>query len=276
MRFAVIVALLLGASEPANPLLRQLLDKGTLPPPLMTDGMTPKEQQAAVAKAAGNRPLELFTKKSLAAPFTLKINPAFDSTGKRSSQLKLNLAFIAYGDLSRVIKEDVLNQLIGTEAKKGKDVTDVKVLSAEQLHARGIDELKGPHLEERYASLNIFLLDRVKITGVTRNVKTTGPDSIALAMELEPRFADDKQFPNRWRSYDPLAEKFGPPQPYGGLAGYARVCRLAQPQGALFFELHVAFTEPEGWFGGANLLRAKLPLVIEQNVRKLRRKLIRE
>ncbi len=133
--------------------------------------------------------------------------------------------------------------------------------------------MKASDLEERYASLNIFLLDRVKITGVTRNVKTVAPTCITLAMQLDPKFENDKQYPNRWRSYDPLAETFGPAQVYGGLVGYARVSRLAAPAGALFFELHVAFTEPEGWFGGANVLRAKLPLVIEQNIRKLRRKL---
>ena len=257
----------------ANPLLRQLLDKGLLPAPLMSEGMTAKEQQIVLEKAAGNRPLDLFTKKSLAAPFALKINPATDSTGKRAGRLTLDLAFIAFGDLDRVIKEDVLNQLIGTEAKKGKDVTDVMVLTADQLRMRGIEGLKGADLEERYASLNIFLLDCVKITGVTRNVKTVGPTCVTLAMQLDQRFENDKQYPNRWRSYDPLAETFGPAQVYGGLAGYARVSRLAAPAGALFFELHVAFNEPEDWFGGANVLRAKLPLVIEQNVRKLRRKL---
>ncbi len=135
MRLAFVFALLVSAGEPANPLLRQLLDKGLLPAPLMSEGMTAKEQQAVLEKAAGNRPLDLFTKKSLAAPFALKINSARDATGKRAGRLTLDLAFIAFGDLDRVIKEDVLNQLIGTEAKKGKDVTDVLVLTADQLRS---------------------------------------------------------------------------------------------------------------------------------------------
>ena len=284
MRVAVILVLFFSPRAtrhaplpgPVNPLLQQLLDKGLLPAPMMKDGLTAKQQQDVLEKAAGTRPLELFVKKTAAAPFSLKINSASDGAGKRAVRLTLDLAFVAFGPLERVIKEDVLNQLIGTEAKKGKDASDVKILSADMMRTRGIEELKGPNLEERYAALDIFLLDRVKITGVTRNVKTFGPGWIALAMQLDPRFENDKEYPNRWRSFDPLEDVFGPPQVYAGLAGYARVTELPSPQGALFFELHVALNEPEGWFGGANVLRAKLPLVIEQNVRKLRRKLSRE
>jgi hypothetical protein len=33
------------------------------------------------------------------------------------------------------------------------------------------------------------------------------------------------------------------------------------------------FDEPNGWFGGANLLRSKLPLVIQDEVRNFRRRL---
>ena len=31
------------------------------------------------------------------------------------------------------------------------------------------------------------------------------------------------------------------------------------------------FAEPTGWFEGANLLRSKLPLVVQNNVRNMRR-----
>ncbi len=51
------------------------------------------------------------------------------------------------------------------------------------------------------------------------------------------------------------------------------VTRLARPEGALFFEMHVVIHEPEAWFGGPNLLRSKMPLVIQENVRNLRRRL---
>ena len=283
--FAPFVAsLLVAAGQPANPLLNELLEKGLpLPqgqtvrfaPPLMADGLSKEQQQAVLLKVADKRPLDLFLKKTDAAPFHYKITSIEDRAGKRVGQT-VDLAFIAYGSLDRVVKEDVLNQLIGTEAKKAKDVDNVKVLSPDVLAKRGIKLLDGTNVEERYAGLDIFLLEKVKITGITRNVKAHGPDSVALAMMLDPRFADDKDYPNRWRPYDPLAEKdkaFGPPQPYTGMGGYARVTKLIEPEGALFFEVHTAFHEPEGWFGGPNLLRSKLPIVLQENVRNLRRKL---
>jgi len=281
---AIIFAfLLLDAPEPDNPLLKDLLAKGLplqagptlrLPPPVMTSVLTPQQQQVALSKAAGTVPLDLFLKKSDAAPFALKVN-SVENAGKRVAQT-VDLYFVAYGNLDRVVREDVLNQLIGTDTKKGKSIGTVEPLSPATLKERGIKVLQAPNLEERYAGLDIFLLERVKIAGITRNVKTYGPGWAELAMQLDPRFDNDKKYPNCWRSYSPLNETFGPPQPYVGLGGYARVTKLAQPEGALFFELHVALHEPEAWFGGPNLLRSKLPLVIQENVRNLRRKLARE
>jgi hypothetical protein len=278
------VTLLLSADEPANPLLNELLDKGIpvpagptvrLPDPWMKEGLSPQEQQHVLKKAAGNLPLELFVKKSDAAPFTLKINSVDNSSGKRVAQT-IDLFFVAHGNLDRAIKEDVVNQLLGTDAKKD---SEVRLLGEKALAERGIKLLHTANLEERYAGLDVFLLDRVKITGVTRNVMTHGPGCAVMAMQLDPRFASDKQYPNRWRSFNPLAAKndaFGPPQPYSGMGGYARVTRLDQNPSALFFEVHAGFHEPEGWFGGPNLLRSKLPLVIQENIRNLRRKLGRE
>ena len=48
---------------------------------------------------------------------------------------------------------------------------------------------------------------------------------------------------------------------------------LAEPKGALFVEGHVVFAEPVKWFDGANLLRSKLPPVIQGQVRSFRREL---
>jgi hypothetical protein len=281
MQAAVLVSVLLGAGEPANPLFQSLVDKGVpipggptlrLPPPVMREGLAAGDEQAVLKKAAGTHPLDLFLKKTDAAPFTLAINSVDDAAGKRVAQT-VDLYFVAHGDLDRIVKEDVLNQLLGTNSKKGKDIGEAKLLSMPVLQERGIKPLQGPNLEEQYVGLDVFLLDKVKITGVTRNLKMHGPGWMLLAMQLDPRFANDKQHPNRWRFFNALNATFGPPQAYSGLAGYARVTKLAQPEGALFFELHAVLHEPQAWFEGPNLLRSKLPLVIQDNIRNLRRKL---
>ena len=62
---------------------------------------------------------------------------------------------------------------------------------------------------------------------------------------------------------------------YSDAALYLKVTRLHEPRGALFGEGHVVFTEPYGWFEGANLLRSKLPPAIQQVVRDLRRELLK-
>ena len=40
-------------------------------------------------------------------------------------------------------------------------------------------------------------------------------------------------------------------------------------------EAHVVFHEPTDWFRGSNFLRSKTPLMVKENVDKLRRKLAR-
>jgi len=49
-----------------------------------------------------------------------------------------------------------------------------------------------------------------------------------------------------------------------------KITRLAEPAGALFVEQHIVFAEPTGWFGGANLLRSKLPPVVQYAIRTTR------
>ena len=53
-----------------------------------------------------------------------------------------------------------------------------------------------------------------------------------------------------------------------------KLTRLADPDGAVFVEYHGVYNEPSGWFPGEeNLLRSKLPLVVQQEVKQFRVKL---
>jgi hypothetical protein len=94
-------------------------------------------------------------------------------------------------------------------------------------------------------------------------------------MRVDPRFDNDRQFPNRWL---PLArdeagtQKLGQPHPYHAAGGYLKATRLHEPAGAVLVEYHLVFDEPAGWFSGANLLRSKLPIVCQDGVRRFRRR----
>jgi hypothetical protein len=92
---------------------------------------------------------------------------------------------------------------------------------------------------------------------------------------MDDRFQNDKQYPNIWRHINVVEEeeKLGSPQPYTGMAGYVLVTKLPEPAGALLVEMHFLLHEPPTWFGGRNLLRSKLPTLIQDNVRSFRRKL---
>src|SRR5215831_2541336 len=111
--------LLVGSGESAKLLFKELMDKGIpipagatvrLPPPWMKEGLTGQEQQAVLKKAAGSHPLDLFLKKTDAAPFSLVLRSVDNSAGSRVAQT-IDLAFVAYGNLDKVAREDVLNQL---------------------------------------------------------------------------------------------------------------------------------------------------------------------
>ena len=52
-----------------------------------------------------------------------------------------------------------------------------------------------------------------------------------------------------------------------------KVSRLATVPGALLVEAHFAFSEPQAWFDGAPILRSKIGVVAQDQIRGLRREL---
>jgi hypothetical protein len=250
--FAIIVAVVgaaVSAEQPANLLYDELLNKGIaipggptvkLPAPLLTPGELPKESAELLEKASGKVPVELFVRQSATAPFNLKIESVEKANEERCAQM-INLWFIAYGKLDAVVEKDFLKEILGgkSKARRGDDKEET-TLTAADLSKRGIRLLEGPKL-------------------------------------LDDRFKNDKDYPNRWRHVLRSAEgeTLGPLQPYTGLGGYVLVTELPEPKGALLFEMHFLLHEPPEWFGGYNLLRSKMPVKIQENVRSFRRKLTR-
>src|SRR4051812_16621252 len=89
----------------ANSIYDALVEKGValspqetikLPPPVLKDGMTAIQQEQAIEAAlAGKYNWESFTRKSLVAPFLLRIN----DEGREAGQIgrRVDLYFITYG-----------------------------------------------------------------------------------------------------------------------------------------------------------------------------------
>ncbi|MBM4089014.1 MAG: hypothetical protein FJ276_06205 [Planctomycetes bacterium] len=276
-----------------NPIFDQLIGCGItfpdgsvvkLPAPSMPDDADQQTRDRILAKVADRHPLKQFLLDSRVAPFVLKIESIKDEKGNRTGQ-SVDLWFVAYGDLKKIDEHRLFDELglLQPPQDRGQEadaeLSESRDLAADDLKSRGIAvREKTAEFEEHYGAFDGTLLNRVQISGVMHTAVTSGGKSIQVAAVLDSRFAEDSAFPNRWRSRskDKLGKTVeGPAQLYQGFGGYAKFTPLDVPARAILIECHVVFHEPHGWFDGMNLLRSKLPVAIQNNVREFRTKLSR-
>jgi hypothetical protein len=282
----IVATGLLGAA-PENSVLKQLVEQGVpvgngglvkLPAPSMPDGLDgPSQQQVLARIAAPNRRVSDLTRKSVVSPFVLKLGDVSTSDEKRPFRT-IDLWFIAYGRLGLFSQEEFLQKLVETaeSSKKGRLPFVKGILKRDEMKELGLFVEDTPERIQRFFYSTFGLFDRVLVSATRRVVVTRCPDSVSIAAIVDPRFTRSPSHPNHWQTVardDRDEFKFGPPQPYESAGLYAKVTRLADPAGALFIEYHHAFCEPEAWFSGTSLLRSKLPMVVQDGVRKLRRRL---
>ena len=248
------------------------------PPPTMPDGLDAAAQREALLSITDrNHPVERLLRESVVAPFVLRIETERASP-EGPPVRSIDLWFVTYGKLDLLADESFLRDAVSV-APKGGDrglPTRSDFLSDDALISRGLKSAEREGIREGWFRAEFELLDRVYV-GVTRHSMASRTDeSVLVAARLDPRFFHDAEFPNRWQSItrDELGKiVLGPAHPYSGAGFYIKVTRLHEPPGALFVEYHQVFDEPQGWFKGKNLLRSKLPLIVQDGVRKFRRKL---
>jgi hypothetical protein len=269
------------ADEPSNPLFEKLRTEGVsvtaetktpLPVPLMADSLDAAGQRKVLQKIVGNRfTVKDFTGKVGTAPHVYHIHkiPVADSETLRA--YGVDVSFIAHGSLDHVADKHFLEDL----HKKHKD-RKLHILTANELEKRKLRTESSKHREERYSHGVFLILERVELHAALHTIVTRQPDSLLAASRIDPRFLKDSDFPNQWRkiSLDDEGQRHvGPAQPYAGAGGYLKITRLHEPKGALFIEYHLVYTEPQGWFNGTEALTAKLPAIIQSEVRTFRREL---
>jgi hypothetical protein len=203
-----------------------------------------------------------------------------DKASQQRVGRRVDLWFIAFGDLKSLASDEFLTRQIGLSGADSdqENGSRVKLLSDADLARRGLPLPKAAS-DPRIVAAESTLLDRVRLTVTTRNVRTVTDQSVCVASILDEHFSSDKEFPNTWSpiSRDNSGRRqIGVPQPYIGMGSYVKATRLVEPAGALFIEYHLAFAEPREWFQGTNLLRSKLPIVAQDAVRKFRRSLDKE
>jgi hypothetical protein len=281
----LLVALCTSICPAANAIYDALVGPGVkvsqqemlqLPKPAMNDGLRAAQQRQVIESLlAGRYDWDTFTRKSIVSPFLLKISEGDTESGPILRRIDLYL--IAFGPFDSLRSEDFLTKQLNLAANNDQSDTSggAKLLTVDDMKKRNIAADKKPG-DPRWMSVTSTLLGKVRISLTTQNIKTETADSILIASIADPRFIKDAEYPNSWQSLtvdDTGKRQTGPPEPYSGLASYAKATKLAEPAGAIFMEYHVAFIEPQGWFHGTNLLRSKLPIVAQEMVRKFRRNL---
>jgi len=253
-----------------------------LPPPELPDGLDAAAQAEVLARIAGpNRRVEELLRDSIVAPLVLSMDQRETAPGRRPMR-SVDLWFVAHGKLDRLDSEEALQRFAQRLEKEADDdsASQRGFLSAEQLQRRGIRAEDGDNRRERYIFGGFALFDRVYVRATQRVVVTRAEESVRVAGAIDPRFTADAEFPNTWQPLAKTADasgqfrfEKGPARPYESAGFYAKATRLRQPDGALLIEYHLVFDEPEEWFGGATLLRSKLPMAAQDAVRKFRRSL---
>jgi hypothetical protein len=274
--FAALVLAAAPDHESQNPLFRELREKGVevdegrvpMPAPIMPDGLNAAAQVKILEQLAGQEySVEELTRNSPVAPFILRINDLKPSDPKAPTR-GVDLWFVVYGSLDMPLSDAFVERVLGDSRKNGK----ARDLKPEELAKRDI-KLSDPK-HEGYGYVEFNFLERVMIHATGRSYVSRTDDSVLAATQLDSRFENDPEYPNRWR-----VVKNGNStewHPYRGSGQYLKVTRMHEPKGALFVEHHMVFTEPVGWFDGANFLRSKLPQAAQIMVRSMRRELMKE
>jgi len=245
--------------------------------PTLPDGMKADQQLQAIRSVLGNLEEERFFKPSVVSPFVFKLEPLskLENGGQRQ---RLDVWFVAHGKLDDIEEKKMMDDLTGPEAKKTPGLPEVaRVLTEEEMKARDLKFGDQPDGSGRsYGIMGANILDKAFVTGITSSRYRKTDDSIELFLRMSPSLFDDPDFPARWHSISKADDgtfQLGKANPYTDLAALIKVTKLAGAEDGLFVEVHVVYAEPFGWFEGRNLLRSKLPPVLQDSVRKFRRKL---
>lgn len=268
------------AEHAANVVFRALLDQGValegtrveFPGPILRDGQAPGAQNESFEAVAGSKGrMADLLRDSVSAPFVLKIRDIPTQGG--SVVRAADLWFVVHADLD-AIDPDAVTPGDSKPVEAGNMRFEGRELAPDELKARRIDPpataAPGRFPREAYFRSVGTLLDRLHVEATSRVAATRSADSIVVAWQTDPAFRGEGAARNLWRALkgDPDHTR---DHDYEGGAGYVKVSRFGPVPGALLVEAHSAFDEPRDWFDGNPILRSKIALVAQDQIRNLRR-----
>lgn len=227
-----------------------------------------------LATLAGRVGWQRLAADSQMAPVRVTVTPV-EAAGRRIGH-QVQAAFVIRTPLETFQDDALAAETLGLQANTAGRMA--RPLTTDECTQAGL-EAAGANAS--FAVLNLTLLNRVDLQGVVRAERRDGESGFELAWVFDHRF---DRFPSlRAHSQRRTANALGEtvredPQPYAGAAGVVVVREVrgmaADPEESLLVvESRLAFAEPVAWFGGSNLLRAKIPLLTQEGVRTLRRRL---
>ena len=241
-----------------------------LPAPSMADGLDADQQSSVLKQVAGKYSLARFCKNSIVAPFRLERVTIKNAEGDRIGH-QIDLWFVAYGDFDAIQNKNMFAELVDSDDSAEGDGEE---LSEQELETRGVTTAStgGDGRQESigYYRFSTPVLDRVIVEGVVRGASISSTVSHFASVRLAEEFNGDAEYPNQWRH---TGDQDAGATPYSGYSACAKATKLAGYENGILIECHAVVSEPKEWFGRANLLSSKLPLAVQNTVRRFRRTL---
>ena len=236
------------------------------PKPTLPDGLDAARQTAIIKDLIkDDYSYAEFTRKSVVAPQLLKLRDVAPSDPKAPAR-GVDVWFIAYGDIKALDDEKFLEKLINAGKGEGKG----KALTKEELAKRKIK--LGDEKQETIGHIEFDFLEKVHLKATGRAVWSKTDDSVLVAGEIDPRFLNDPEYPNQWQSIikEGGMSKLGPP--VRGAARRSTSRSRSSPNRPARCSSSSTSSSPSRPAGlnGANLLRSKLPIAVQMNVRSMR------
>jgi hypothetical protein len=247
-----------------------------LPMPLLDPSMSADAQREAIDELDD---FEKMSQKKVTAHHELKMEK-FDEGVTGGVFRSADYYFIAYGKLQQLSDRKWMGTLFAEDGKSSKTTSlepDREPIADDAKKGRSIDWLEANVfdkvwlsvvLESRFERTDAMLIGgaRVVEAGPEGKVKSTW-SPYAQQKSGQSNAGSDS---GSNAGSDAAA---GGGEQYVGLAGYTFAMPLAGVEGALWIESHLLYYEPEGWFGGRNLLQTKLPLLVQNRIRAARQEL---
>ncbi len=280
--FVVVVLCNIGRSQT---LLNELTSFGiefqtgvkvVLPSPTLAGNLNDSQLEEAKAKLAGNDGWEKFSRDSVVAPVTIKLEYVTDQEGTRVGH-NVHSAFAVHAKLESLADQDLMQQIFGKpESSDGAGMKLVELTDAD-LKASGVEIPPAEKQADKsitYSQVEFTLLEKIRLSGPMRIERTSSPNSITICWMLDPRFATSEKLRGTWvkAGSDSNQSKLSS-GPYSGWGGFLSATRVSQSPEVLVIESRMLLHELPEWFSASNFVRSKLPLAIQEGARNFRRKL---